>query len=848
MFTIMKEISTDPTSGRKILAAFIPTFLIALVYFGIFVLVRNVYRKFYAPRTFLGTIPEKHRTPVSGLKEGWWFADYKNLSDAFVLKHNSLDAYLYLRFLRNIIWICFLTACVTFPILIPVNITGGGTASQLDKLTFSNINKNSHIWAHVVVGWFVFVGIFLFIAWERLQLIGTRQACFLNESYTSRLSSRTVLFLNVPREALEPSQLKEVFGEEAERSWPVTDTKELDDLVEKRNAVAMDLERAQMDMIVAAVKRNKNLSGQTSSASVEEQSVVPQSRRPTKRSPPVIGTKVDRLDDDREQLRNLVNRVKLLRAAPDADTPDRSAIFVSFSSQQAAHIAFQTITFQPRVPLQDRYLAVQPKEVLWGNLAKPVAARVSKASLALAFVVAFTIFFTIPVGLIGTLSNAKELANRYEIFSWLNQLPRPILDLLTGLVPPALTSSFTSYVVKLFRHIAKLSGEPTTPQAELKTQNWFFMFQIIQVFIVTTFSSGVASVFAKVAQDPSQTPTLLAANLPKASNFYLTYIILQGTTNAANNLLNYEDLLEYLFYEYFWDKTPREKFTTFAQMKGTPWAAWYPKFANLFIIAIAYSCIAPLVTGFAAIGIFFYYLSYRYGLLYVRQTKIDTKGEAYKRALQHLPAGLYFAQLCMIGLFSARGAVVQTALMITLLVITSVANLLLDRMLRPLDLYLGVDKWQRDEVPLLAEEDGIDHDDEAALHAASHGRRLGIKHLPNPAPRWLSDFFDGIISSARERTKALLDDPSPSSSDSDDAPSLSEEDIENAYRNPVLTSKTPKLWIPRDPLGISKEEIRQNEEVDIATTDEGAEVRDNGRLIWNHHFDKVPIFSLPKVY
>jgi hypothetical protein len=844
-FFIMKEINTDPTSGRKILATFIPTFLIALVYFGIFVLVRNVYTQFYAPRTFLGTVPEKHRTPVSRLKEGWWFADYKNLSDVFVLKHNSLDAYLYLRFLRNIIWICFLTACVTFPILLPVNATGGGIARQLDKLTFSNIDKNSHIWAHVVVGWVVFVGIFLFIAWERLQLIGTRQACYLDEAYTSRLSSRTVLFLNVPREALEPSQVKQAFGEDAERSWPVTDNKELNDLVEKRNAVAMDLERTQTGMIIAAVKRNKGKSGQSSGASAEEQSLVPQSRRPTKRNPPVIGTKVDRLDDDREQLRNLVNRVKLLRTAPDEDTPDRSAVFVSFSSQQAAHVAFQTITFQPRIPLQDRYLAVQPKEVLWGNLAKPVAVRVSKASLALAFVGAFTIFFTIPVGLIGTLSNAKELANRYEFFSWLNRLPRPILDLLTGLVPPYLTSSFVSYVVKLFRHIAKLSGEPTTPQAELKTQNWFFMFQIIQVFIVTTFSSGVASVLAKVMEDPSQTPTLLAANLPKASNFYLTYIILQGTTNAANNLLNYGDLFEYLFYEYFWDKTPREQFTTFAQMKGTPWAAWYPKFTNLFVIAIAYSCIAPLVTGFSAVGIFFYYLSYRYGLLYVRQTKIDTKGEAYKRALQHMPTGLYFAQLCMIGLFSARGAVVQTALMITLLVITAVANLLLDRMLRPLDLYLGVDKWQQEEVPVLAERDGIDPDDDAALHAASHGRRLGLKNLPNPAPRWLSDLFDSIISSARERTKAMLQDDSHSS---EDAPKLSDEDIDKAYLNPTLTSKTPKIWIPRDPLGISKEEIRQNENVDIATTDEGAEVREDGKMIWNHHFEQVPIFNRPKVY
>ena len=57
------------------------------------------------------------------------------------------------------------------------------------------------------------------------------------------------------------------------------------------------------------------------------------------------------------------------------------------------------------------------------------------------------------------------------------------------------------------------------------------------------------------------------------------------------------------------DTTPRDKFTTHSQMRGTPWGSWLPKFTNLFVIAIAYACIAPLVLGFATIGIFLYYLS-----------------------------------------------------------------------------------------------------------------------------------------------------------------------------------------------------------------------------------------------
>jgi calcium permeable stress-gated cation channel len=142
---------TGSTSGAAILAAFVPTFTTAVIYIGIFATIRNSYRKIYAPRTFLGTVPKKDRTPESDAEGHSWFQEYRKLPDHFVLQHNSLDAYLYLRFLKFIIGICFIGTCITWPILLPANITGGGTASQLDRLSFSNVAKKNHLWAHLVV-------------------------------------------------------------------------------------------------------------------------------------------------------------------------------------------------------------------------------------------------------------------------------------------------------------------------------------------------------------------------------------------------------------------------------------------------------------------------------------------------------------------------------------------------------------------------------------------------------------------------------------------------------------------------------------------------------------------------
>lgn len=830
------------TSFDAILGAFIPTFAIACVYLAVFLAVRNSFRKVYAPRTFLGTIPQKHRTPASHAEGAGWISDFRSLSDKFVFQHNSLDAYLYLRFLKFIIVLCLAGVCLTWPVLFPVNANGGGGKDQLDRFSFSNIAKNKNIWAHVAVAWVFFLGVFGAVVVERLRLIGIRQACFLRDSHAKKISSRTVLFMNAPIEAMQKENLKEVFGDEAERAWPVKDMGDLEELLGERDGAVRALESAEMDLVVKAVKlRSKNPSA---GGDGEEQSLIPKAHRPTSRKPPLFGEKVDSVETARTHLVEVEEKIQAHRKAPSRNVEEKSAIFVQFATQRAAHVAFQNITFQSgKIPLQDRFLAPQPKEVLWKNVTKPAAVRMSKASLALAFVVAFTIFFSIPVGLLGTLSNAKQLANKVSFLHWLNDLPPELLGLLTGLVPPALTSWFVSYVPKLFRHIAKLSGEPTNSQVELKTQSWFMTFQIIHVFLVTTFSSGAAAVAAKIAKDPTRAPDLLASSLPTASNFYLTYFILQGTSSAASNILDYSETATYVFYEYFWCKTPRDKFETYAQMRGTPWGAWLPKFTNFLIIAIAYSCIQPLVLGFAAAGVGFYYLSYRYSLLYIRQTKVDSKGEAYGRALKQMVAGIYLAELCLIGLFSARKAKAQVGVMVALLVLTAIVNAIVDRILRPLELFLGEDGWKGQE-SLLAEQDGEDPDDEAARHAAAHGRRLGLSRLPKPLPRKLSDLFDGIISKARSEAEGWL---RSSSAPEEEVEELSEEDKEKVYLAPAFTSKMPKLWIPKDHLGVSREVIQEDELVGIETTDEGAEIVDGkGKMVWNHHFEEVPVWKAGK--
>lgn len=450
--------SSSSTSTSTILAAFIPTFITAVVYLMIFAAIRNSYTKIYAPRTFMGTIPIQHRTPSARKNGASWFHDFRRLQDKFVLQHSSLDSYLYLRFLRFIILICFVGVLITWPVLLPVNANGGGKATQLDRITFSNIANNNSLWAHAIIGAIFFIAVIGLIARERLQLIGARQAFLLDEMNASRLSARTVLFLNAPQEALKADNTQSIFGEEAIKTWPVKDLQGLEDVVKERTDLAYKLEGAEVELAqIANRKKMQQFKSRTETnghqpTSIDITTLVPQESRPKHKLTPVFGTEVDTIEWSREKIVNLTDQIKQSRAdLSNTPLPDQSAVFVAFKTQEAAHRAYEMVKFVPNLPIQHRYLGVQPKEVLWETLTWTPTVRASKASFALAFVIAFIIFFSIPVGIIGTLSNVKYLAENVKWLSFINDLPPVILGLLEGLLPPFLVSWFVSYVPKLFR-------------------------------------------------------------------------------------------------------------------------------------------------------------------------------------------------------------------------------------------------------------------------------------------------------------------------------------------------------------------------------------------------------------
>lgn len=294
---------------------------------------------------------------------------------------------------------------------------------------------------------------------EQLFLVGMRQAYLSSTGNASRLSSRVVLFLFAPDEALKEDSLQETFGSEAQKSWVVSDQSKLEGLVSERNDRAMALENAEIQLIRDANKKRlqgmrSDTVGNTSQNRDTPNWKVPYESRPKHRLTPMVGTKVDTIKWARNTTPDLQGQIQKHRESHKiAAHPETSAVFVAYSSPAAAQRAYTEVKFHPVVSriAMDRFIGVQPKEALWANLTLAPSSRISRASLATALVIATILFWSIPIGFVGAISNIKYLADKVEFLGFLNNLPPSVIGLVSGLLPPLLISTLVSYVPKIFR-------------------------------------------------------------------------------------------------------------------------------------------------------------------------------------------------------------------------------------------------------------------------------------------------------------------------------------------------------------------------------------------------------------
>lgn len=650
----MSSTDTSSSSASQLLSTLIPTAIVSAVYVLVFLIFRKKQRRVYEPRHAVEYVPEDLKPEESKKGVLTWLTNLLRMSNQSIIQQTNTDGYFFLRFLFEFAFICLLGCIIVWPILFPVTITNSNNLQQLDMLTIGNVKHKWRYLAYVFVSW-VFFGFVIFIIYRELIYYTTfRHALQTTPLYDSLLSSRTLLLTDLPQEALEEDQLRTYFPT-ATNIWYAREYKELEKLVKERTKLAKKYEGALTAALRKAVKlRNKSEKKnkpQPEPADDLNKYLKDGKKRPTHKLKFLIGKKVDTLDYGVERLGELNRDIKKAQLEYKSNTQVPS-VFIEFPSQLELQKAYQAIPYSSLLKKCGRYSGLAPDDIIWSTLALSKNKRRIKRVIASTILTLTIIFWSIPVAVVGAISNINFITEKLPFLKFINKMPSQLLGIITSLLPVVALAVLMSLVPPFIKLMGKISGAITVQEIDRYCQNWYFAFQAVNSFLVVTVASAAVSSIQSIIKEPQSALTLLATNLPKSSNFYLSYLCLLGLITSSKALANVVGLILAQFLGKLLDKTPRAKWSRYVTLGEPGFAVFYPDFQFVALIAFAYSMIAPLVLGFAAITLFLILAAFLYNMVYVMQpNKHDARGRNYPLALFQLFVALYLSEATLLAIF-----------------------------------------------------------------------------------------------------------------------------------------------------------------------------------------------------
>lgn len=628
---------------------------------------------------------------------------------------------------------------------------------------------------------------------------------------------------------------------------------------------------------------------------------------------PLLNKKVDTIYWCRQELARLNLEIEVDQKDPERYPLMKSA-FIQFNHQVAAHMACQSAIHHIPRQMAPRTVEISPDDVLWENMAMSWWSEWLRTTAAVAVVVGMIILWAFPVAFTSSISQVSTLTDNIPWLSFIdeNKTIHNVVSGVAGVLPAILLALLLWLVPILMGFLASFKGAKTGAQKTETVQKFYFSFLFVQVFLVVSLATGVLQTLDYLANNPTGIADLLAENLPKAANYFFSYMILQALSVSSGTLLQIGALINWYLISKIMNNTARNKWSTNTKLPDVNWGTTFPVYTNFACIALIYSVVAPIISIFAIITFSLLWMANRYAMLYVNRFTIDTGGVLYPQAINQTFTGLYVMELCLIGLFflvrDQYGEVAcapQAIIMIVAIFLTAIYQLLLNRSFGPLFRYLPItfedEAVLRDEAFQRAQDRRlglIDDDDDTYNNkegVSSHqqdetsptstdwadvksgeGNKFtnfkpvkGIVHASTWAARGGKSTYDRTFGKAEkglrnvnkyrearrqkdlEAQRAIGEALYGGFHDEIEDLTPEERDVlvRRAFMHSALRAKRPTVWIPRDDLGVSDDEIKRTKEFSehIWISNEGTALDSKVRVVYGRappDFSELDIISL----
>ena len=298
---------------------------------------------------------------------------------------------------------------------------------------------------------------------------------------------------------------------------------------------------------------------------------------------PLLGQKIDTIDYCRKEVARLNAEIEQDQRNPEG-FPLMNSAFIQFNHQVAAHMACQAVSHHTPNQMAPRVVEISPDDVIWDNMSMRWWESYVRPAVVIVIIVGLVIGWAFPVSFTAILSQIKTLTGTVTWLHWLAPAPKEVFSIIQGVLPQIILALLLILLPVILRFLAKVQGNYTGMAVELSVQKYYFAFLFVQVFLVISISSGITTIISQITHDPQSVPAILAQNLPKASNYFFSYLLLQALSVSAGALVQIMGLIEWFVLSPVLDNTARQKWHRQTNLPNMQWGTFFPVYTNLACI------------------------------------------------------------------------------------------------------------------------------------------------------------------------------------------------------------------------------------------------------------------------
>ena len=489
-----------------------------------------------------------------------WIRPFLGLSDDDIHGLCGIDSYLFLRYLQTMVLIYSPLSIVVIPPLLSLNLTNARSsldwAHGMDQFSWSNMSvaDKAHFWGHFCCA-ICIMSYLCFVIQSELKFylrFLQKQTC--RKSVVSS-SLHLVLLTDIPEGMNSETELRNFFSPKIPFAIHyiefLHDVGLLSNTIKRRNNKHTELEKAETRLIQKAFATKK-----------------------------ISLTEKERVHTLCTELATLNGQIKQKQQRL---RPGESTAILEFSNKFMAQ-AFEDSIIHPFANcMLSHYFGKSTEDIIWANLGSTWWEWQLRFLVASVLSMCLVLGWTIPIAFTGALLQLGYLAELFPWLSWVNSLPVWFVAFLQGVLLQITLSILMLIFPNILRATIKQKRLFTKTDVELSLQNYYFAFFFIHLFLTVSISSGIITVFAELLDRPKLGPVILARNLPKASNYFISNILFQAFLHSSlvfgQLVRNFSCVLSKIMCT-----TPREQAAKVYNLSPMNWGTFFPIYTNMSCI------------------------------------------------------------------------------------------------------------------------------------------------------------------------------------------------------------------------------------------------------------------------